>query len=112
MSVVPLSRRALLVVVVGTSFLPVLAARAEARTHVIVVDKMKFGSAPDGIRVGDTVVWANHDLFRHTATARDKSFDVDLKPNEEGRVTLIKPGRIDVYCRFHPGMTATFIVGP
>lgn len=112
MSMVALSRRTLLVVVASASFLPVLAARAEARTHVIVVDKMKFGSAPDGIRVGDTVVWANHDLFRHTATARDKSFDVDLKPNEEGRVTLTKPGRIDVYCRFHPGMTATLIVGP
>jgi plastocyanin len=107
-----LSRRTLLAAAAGIAASRMPAARAEGRTHVIVIDKMKFGAVPEGIRVGDTIVWANHDLFRHTATARDASFDLDLKPKEEGRITLARPGRIDVFCRFHPGMTATLVVGP
>lgn len=77
---------------------------AAGRRYEIILAKMKFGLAPEGLRVGDTVVWVNRDLFRHTATARDLSFDVDLAPNAEAAVVLAHPGIVAVYCRLHPGM--------
>ncbi|MGO6969504.1 hypothetical protein [Rhizobium leguminosarum] len=49
------------------------------------------------------LLWAG--VFRHTATARDKSFDIDLPPKSEGRMTVAQAGAIDFYCRFHPAMT-------
>lgn len=84
-------------------------ARA-ARTYTIVLDKMKFGTPPPGLHVGDTILWVNHDLFRHTATARDNSFDLDLPPAATARLVLRKPGAIAFFCKFHPGMTGQLIV--
>src|SRR3546814_9845254 len=55
---------------------PLLVAAAPTpRVHSIVIDKMKFGPAPAELRAGDTILWVNKDLFRHTATARDGSFN-------------------------------------
>ncbi len=87
------------------------AALAPRATHTIVIDQMKFGPAPQGLRVGDTVTWINRDLFRHTATARDGSFNLDLMPGKSGSVTLRRAGSIAFYCTFHPGMRGQFVVG-
>ena len=78
---------------------------AEAKTHTIVVEKMRFGPSPAGLRVGDTILWVNRDPVRHTATARDKSFNVDLPPRKSGKVVVKRAGAIAVYCVFHPAMT-------
>jgi plastocyanin len=86
---------------------PALAAGAGAapRTHVVVIDKMKFGPVPAGIHAGDTILWVNRDIFRHTATARNGSFSIDLAPKAQGRTVVAKPGKIAFYCKYHPGMT-------
>jgi len=89
---------------------PALPAAAAPKTHRIVMAGMGFGPAPAGIKAGDTVVWVNKDIFRHTATARDKSFDVDVAPGKEGRTVVRRPGQFAYFCRFHPGMTATLKV--
>ena len=47
------------------------ATAAAPRTHVVVIDKMKFGPVPASLRPGDTIIWVNKDMFRHTATARN-----------------------------------------
>src|SRR3546814_16157511 len=68
---------------------PLLVAAAPTpRVHSIVIDKMKFGPAPAELRAGDTILWVNKDLFRHTATARDGSFNVDLPAGNSGRTVL------------------------
>ncbi len=85
-------------------------ADAASRVHTIVIDQMAFGKAPANARVGDTILWVNKDMFRHTATARNKAFDVDLKPGASARVTLKQPGVLSYYCRYHPGMTGSFKV--
>ena len=77
---------------------------AASRTHVVVIDKMKFGAVPAGVRPGDTVVWVNKDVFRHTATARDGSFNVDLAAGARGKMIVRKGGAIPFYCKYHPGM--------
>lgn len=79
-------------------------AAAAPRTHVIVIDKMKFGPGPAKVRAGDRILWVNKDLFRHTATAGDKSFDVDLPPNSRKSTLVRRAGTLAVVCRYHPGM--------
>lgn len=81
-----------------------------AATRTIVIDKMAYGPAPPGLMVGDTLVWRNADIFRHSATARNGAFDIDLQPGASGEVTLKSPGVIDVYCRYHPDMTLRLTV--
>ncbi|MBY5347027.1 cupredoxin family copper-binding protein [Rhizobium leguminosarum] len=85
---------------------------ASATEYQVTIAGMKFGSPPAELHVGDVIVWRNDDIFRHTATARDKSFDIDLPPKSEGRMTIGEAGAIDFYCRFHPAMTGKLEVRP
>lgn len=94
----------LLAAVALTAAAPPRAAPPE-RSHVIVMDNLKFGPVPADLRVGDTLLWQNRDMFRHTATARDGSFNVDLPAGKAGKTRLTKPGTVIFYCRYHPGMT-------
>ena len=87
------------------------ALAAAPRTHVVVIGQMKFGQAPAGVRPGDTILWINRDIFRHTATARNGSFNVDLPPNARARTVVRAKGAIPFYCKYHPGMTGTLRVG-
>ena len=85
---------------------------ASAAEYRIAIAKMKFGAVPAVLHVGDVIVWLNDDMFRHTATARDKTFDVDLPPKSEKRMTIEKAGALDFYCRFHPAMTGRLDIQP
>jgi plastocyanin len=104
--------RAGAVALVGAS-VAVTAAGAGPRsaTYTIVVDKMAFGALPTGLHVGDTIIWANRDLFRHSATAADRSFDIDLPPGRSARLTLRRAGSTGFSCKFHPGMKGVLVVG-
>ena len=86
--------------------LPATAAapQAGAQTYVIVLDKMKFGALPATLRRGDSIVWINRDLFRHSATAANKSFDVDLPPGARRKMAVTSSGAIAFACKYHPGM--------
>lgn len=98
MSPIPLAGLAVLL-------LSMPADAAAPRTHVVVIDKMKFGAMPAGIRAGDTIVWVNRDLFRHTATAKGL-FDVDLPAKARKAAVVTRSGTLTVTCRYHPGMKA------
>lgn len=106
-----ISRRTMMAVLAGAAFAPTVA-RAEAQLHVITIDKMKFGPAPSGLHVGDTIVWNNIDLVRHTATTRDGSFDIDLPRKSQESMIIQNLGTVEVYCRYHPGMIMTLVVSP
>ena len=86
------------------------AALAAPATHTIVIRNMRYGPVPPNIRVGDTIVWVNRDIFRHTATARNRSFNVDLRPSSTARMILRQSGTIAFYCTVHPGMTGQLVV--
>ena|SRR5687768_1031966 len=81
------------------------AMSAAPKTHQVVIDKMRFGPMPAGVRAGDTIMWVNRDIVRHTATARG-AFDVDLPAKAVGRSKVAKAGTVKVICKFHSGMTA------
>lgn len=104
----PLALAAALVLA-GASGAAVQAAPAP-RTFTIAMDRMAFGPAPAGLKAGDVIVWENRDIFRHTATARDGAFNVDLPPKAKARTVLRRGGRIAYYCKYHPGMTGQLVV--
>jgi plastocyanin len=99
-----LRRLPLYVATAGALLLTGGEAAAAPREHVVVIDKMKFGALPAGLRQGDVILWVNRDMFRHTATAANHSFDVDLPAGAKARATLKSKGAIAFVCRFHPGM--------
>jgi plastocyanin len=89
---------------------PASPAAAAPKTYTVVINKMKFGPVPAGIRSGDTIVWVNQDFVQHSATARDKSFNLKLPPRTKGKTVIRHSGTISFYCIYHPGMTGTLSV--
>ncbi|HJS40907.1 MAG TPA: cupredoxin domain-containing protein [Sphingomicrobium sp.] len=88
-----------------------MPASAAPRTHVVVIDKMKFSPVPAAVRPGDTIIWVNKDMFRHSATARNGSFNVDLPPNSRAKTVMRAKGAFAFYCKYHPAMTGVLKVG-
>jgi plastocyanin len=81
-----------------------------SREHVIAIAGMRFGAVPAGLKVGDTILWINRDIVPHSATARDRGFDVTLQPRQSARVTLRRAGSAAFFCRFHPAMQGTLTI--
>ncbi len=103
--------RSLLLACVLAAPLSGASAYLAPRTHVVQIDRMKFGAMPKTVRVGDTIVWVNADMVRHSATARDGGFDVDLPPGAKAATRIRSAGAVTVICKFHPGMKARLSVG-
>jgi len=82
----------------------VAAAPAYAATIEVTIKQLVFSPAQISVKAGDTIEWVNKDFVAHTATSRDKSFDVQIPANGKGRLTVSKAGTFDYYCRFHPMM--------
>jgi len=105
------SRRALFFAAGIGALLPgVSSAAAAPHTYTIVIDKMKFGPVPAQLHPGDSIVWVNHDFLRHTATAADHSFDIDLPAGAKVKMVVKAKGRINFVCRYHPGMRGVLLV--
>ena len=88
---------------------PVAAAPAK---HSISISKMAFGPGPVPIHAGDIIEWVNEDIFLHSVTAEDKSFDVDVAPNKRVQIIVKHPGLILYLCKYHPSMRAKLNVFP
>ena len=104
-----LPRRVTLCAAVAGALLPVAPpVPAAAATHVVLIDQMKYGSVPP-LKVGDRVIFVNKDIFRHTVTASNNSFNLDLMPGARGSLTINSGGHAAFYCRYHPGMRGSMI---
>src|SRR5690349_20903823 len=88
---------------------PSLAAGGVDR---VVMKEVAYGPKQIRVHVGDVVEWQNQDIVAHTATAKDKSWDVDLMPGRSGSAVMKIPGTFDYICRYHPTMTGEIIVEP
>lgn len=95
-----------------STLLGLASIEAHAADYIVVIDDMAFTTLPQEAKVGDTIVWKNDDIFRHSATAGDGSFDLDLPAGSEVRMELDAAGTFDFFCRFHPGMTGVLVVAP
>lgn len=107
-----MTRRASAWLILGALLLAWTALRpAEAARHVIEIRNMAFAKPPAGLKAGDTILWKNADMFRHTATDREGSFDLDLAPGAQGETRLRNSGPLEVFCRYHPNMVLHLTVG-
>ncbi|MGN6100360.1 MAG: cupredoxin domain-containing protein [Devosia sp.] len=98
--------------ILAAVLLVVGSASAFAAEYTVVIDQMKFGPLPATLHPGDTIVWQNNDVLHHSATARDKSFDLDLPAHSSATLTVGAVGTVPFYCKFHPGMTGTLVITP
>jgi plastocyanin len=85
-----------------------IAAPAAAATHVIAIQALKYAPVPP-LAVGDVVVFVNNDLFRHTVSAPNNSFNLDLMPGARGSLHINSAGKASFYCKYHPGMRGTMV---
>jgi plastocyanin len=99
---------------IAVALFPLVATtgHAEPGVHFIDIAKMAFGQVPADVHVGDKIVWRNKDMFRHTVTARDGSFDFDIAVGAEAQTLVKTAGPLAFYCRFHPTMVGVVTVQP
>jgi len=88
------------------------AVGGTSRSYTIVIDKMKFGQTPPVLHRGDTILWVNRDLFRHSATAANRSFDIDLPAGKSVPMIVKSTGELAFACKYHPGMRGVLRVRP
>src|SRR3954463_4559514 len=71
---------------------------------------MGFQPAELTVHAGETVEWKNEDIFAHTVTADDRSFDSGLiQPGGSWKMTVKNAGTVDYHCRPHPNMVAKLV---
>ena len=87
-------------------------AGAPAKVVQVVIDRAAFANVTETLTIGDTIEWVNKDIVDHTATAKNKAWDVLIPAGKKVRLVLKKAGTIDFYCRYHPNMTGTLVISP
>jgi plastocyanin len=102
MSLLP-RRKTLCAAVAGALLSVAPPVPAAAATHVVLIDQMKYGPVPP-LKVGDEVLFVNKDIFRHTVTAANNGFSLDLLPGARGGLRINSAGHAAFYCKYHPGM--------
>jgi len=96
-------------VTIGLLSPPILAEENSGTRHVVDIRSLKFQPKELVVAPGDTIVWINHDIIPHTATAGDKTWDSQSIGKESQWETVVQPGMAeDYFCRFHPNMKARF----
>ena len=109
MTRVGLSRGVLALVAVGLASTPAWVAPNASR---VVMKAAAFEPQQVTVHVGEAVEWVNEDIVAHTATARDKSWEANVLPGRNGRVTMKSTGSFKYFCRYHPNMTGEVVVEP
>lgn len=86
-------------------------APRKATTASVRIDATSFQPSVIVVRLGDSIEWANRDLFRHTVTSSSGGFDSkDIQPDTSWKLTPKKAGRYDYICTYHGTMTGTIVV--
>lgn len=63
------------------------------------------------VGAGGTVRWHNADSARHTVTAADESFRLDLPAGTSAELTFPTAGAFAYVCEIHPSMRGEIVVG-
>jgi len=99
------------VAVVSALSLAQSAQPSSGAQHTVVIKQMHFDPPQVTVKAGETVEWENKDIFSHTVTADDGSFDSGLlAPGESWQMAVKSGNTIAYHCRPHPNMTAKLIV--
>lgn len=89
---------------------------ADSRDRVTVeIARSRFGTRELRVATGTTVAFLNTDEFAHTVTSRDGApvaFDSgELGEGDVFEIAFDEPGEYAYFCRIHPTMRASVIVG-
>ena len=88
-----------------------VSASVVAASHEVVIEAMAFVPAKLTVKRGDTIVWVNKDLFAHTASAQDRSFDSgEMALGAKRAFVAGKRGSFPYICTLHPTMKGVLIV--
>ena len=84
---------------------------AKPRTHTVIIEGTRFEPETLTVKAGDTVVWVNKDLFPHSATASNATFNsAVIAAGASWRYVAKKKGEFAYTCVFHPTMKASLLV--
>ncbi|HSU58031.1 MAG TPA: cupredoxin family copper-binding protein [Bryobacteraceae bacterium] len=87
------------------------AHNPDQATHTVEIKDFKYRPALLTVKIGDTVEWKNEDIFPHTVTAVNKSFDSgSISPGGSWKFVARKTGSFDYFCTFHPNMKGKLVV--
>lgn len=88
-----------------------LAARAAGSVHHVDIRGFAFEPEEIAVEIGDRIVFTNHDIAPHTATARDVSWDTGtLEAGEHTELTVTEAWTSDFFCVHHPAMEARLLI--
>ena len=89
---------------------PNSSATAPSANGQVIMKGIRFQPAELTVHPGETVEFKNEDMFAHTVTADDGSFDSGLiQPGSSWKMTVQKAGTIAYHCSPHPNMKATLV---
>ena len=81
--------------------------------RVVRISGFQFRPYEFTVAAGDTVVWANDDAFRHTATADGGAWSTpELDRGQQASWVPRTPGRYPYHCAAHPTMQGVLLVAP
>jgi plastocyanin len=84
---------------------------SQPSTHQVTIRGMQYEIPEVTVRVGETVVWKNDDIFAHTVSAADQSFDSGLIQPGASWTYVAKTAGVHPYsCKPHPNMKARLVV--
>jgi plastocyanin len=102
-------------IVTVAALAPIFGASASAEPKTIEVVIEHFAFVPSSVEVapGDRVVFTNHDIAPHTATAVDGSWTTEEIPRGRSE-TLVVPtnGSGEYVCAYHPTMSGQLVIAP
>jgi plastocyanin len=82
-----------------------------AKTHHVIIENMKYPLGTLEVKVGDTIVWENHDIVPHTVTALSNAKEAkpsfnsgSIAPGASFKFKAKRPGNYPYQCLFHPTM--------
>lgn len=86
-------------------------SQPNAGNHAVRMVNMQFEPADLVVKRGSRIVWINEDLFPHTATATDETFDSGtIAASSSWSYVATQPGTHVYVCALHPGMKGRLLV--
>lgn len=84
-------------------------AAAAPVTHSVIIEGMAYAPAVIKVKKGDRIAWTNKDLFPHTVTAVNRSFDSgEIAAGKTWTHVVTANGNQEYVCTFHPTMKGSF----
>lgn len=84
------------------------AASASASAAVLTISNFQFSKL--AVAAGQEITINNTDSAKHTVTADDKSFSVEVPGNGSATLTIATPGTYTIHCEIHVSMKGTITV--